>query len=267
MTVDKFEVQEGYECPTCGDTVDTSVGLKQHHAKVHGESLVQTDTCDWCGETFRVRPSQKGNFCSRECFGKHRSEHGVEARKRRVLISCANCREVFATRESTADTKRYCSDECYYEDSEGREIPCEWCGSYFQVHGKRVDEARFCGQDCYGEWLSEHRSGEQSPLWKGEDRFTKRPDYGPGWNADKRQQIRDRDRHECRICGADADEHRRKYNSKLHVHHIQPARGLSNPAVYNAPRNLITLCNPCHMSVEHSDIDHRWRLRRFVTAP
>jgi hypothetical protein len=144
MGVDEYEVANGYECPTCDKVLNTSLGLKQHHTKVHDESLVETSECNWCGDTFKVRPSQPGNYCSRECFGKHRSEHGLGARKRRVTVQCPGCEEGFEVRHSEVGHKVYCSPSCRRD---GQTIECEVCGSEFYTYDT-YDDARFCSQDC-----------------------------------------------------------------------------------------------------------------------
>lgn len=253
MKPSELKTEDGYECPTCGKNLNTSLGVKQHHTKVHDESIVETVECIWCGDEFRKKPSQPGRFCSRECFGEHRSDHGIEARKRRTLISCANCREVFATRRSTADGRRYCSEECRYDDSGAEWQFCEVCGDKYRAHATLADKRRFCSQNCYGEWLSENRSGEHSQHWKGDERVTGRPDYGPGWGEQKREHIRRRDGRECQDCGMANEDHLLEYGCRLNVHHIVPARQATNPAVYNAPRNLVTLCVACHMTREQAN--------------
>jgi transposase len=73
-----------------------------------------------------------------------------------------------------------------------------------------------------------------------------RLDYGPGWTRDKKETVRERDGRQCVDCGMSDNEHRDAYGCTLHVHHIIPARTASNPAVYNARRNLVTLCASCH---------------------
>jgi 5-methylcytosine-specific restriction endonuclease McrA len=52
-----------------------------------------------------------------------------------------------------------------------------------------------------------------------------------------RRNILDRDDYSCRICGTDQDE------EMLHVHHVDYDRN------NNKPRNLVTLCQPCHKMV------------------
>lgn len=240
MAVDAYEVADGYECPTCDKVVNTSLGLKQHHTKVHGESLVETSDCNWCGETFKVKPSQVGNFCSRECFGKDRSEHGLEARKRRVEVACEGCGEVMELRKSEVGHKKYCSPECRRD---GQFIECEVCGSEFYAYDT-YDDARFCSQGCYGKWLSDNKAGTDSWHWQGGGR----PVYGAGWTERKRERVRERDRRRCTECGLKEAIHVEQYGMRLHVHHMANARESSNPAVHNAMRNLRALCIACHHS-------------------
>lgn len=246
MSVDDLQVEDGYECPTCEKVLNTSLGLKQHHTKVHGQSLVETAVCVWCGDEFHKKPTQEGRFCSRECFGKHRTENGVPARKRQVELTCDHCGDVFSINQSKAEERRYCSKECYHKDSDRDTVSCEICGDDFQVYGQRVDDARFCGQECYGTYLSRTTSGKNSPHWKG-GKFEHK-EYGPGWGERKRNIVRDRDNRMCTECGMEESKHLEKYNMKLHVHHKVVARNSSNPAVHNAPRNLTTLCISCHLS-------------------
>jgi len=245
MTVSEFEVKSGYECPTCSKVLNTSVGLKQHHTKVHGESLVETSECNWCGETFKVRPSQVGNYCSRECHGKWRTENGLPAKRRQIPIQCAQCGEGFTTAQSNVKYgKRFCSKECHINSRGGENVECEECGDKFYAYDTYVDDARFCSQDCYGVWLSENKSGANSWHWQGGSQ----PEYGPGWTERKRERVRGRDRRRCTECGLHESEHVAEHGMKLHVHHEVNARESSNPAVYNAVRNLRAMCISCHLS-------------------
>lgn len=242
MSVDNFQVQDGYECPTCEKVLNTSLGLKQHHTKVHGESLVETAECQWCSDEFHVKPTQVGNFCSVDCQMERRKSEGLPARSRRVELECEGCGETFSTARSNAENgKKYCSMECYKNDSQADYVTCETCGEDFYVKGSYVDEARFCSQDCYGEWLSETNSGKDSWHWKGGQQ-----NYGEGWTPEKRRRVRRRDGYECAICGTSQDDH----DGRLHVHHIVPARDFEDAERRNAMDNLITLCQPCHMRAE-----------------
>lgn len=74
--------------------------------------------------------------------------------------------------------------------------------------------------------------------------------YGPNWEA-IRQLVIQRDNEMCRCCG----QRRRDCEQDLNVHHIQPARELSNDGnpdydALNEPSNLISLCPSCHHKFE-----------------
>lgn len=83
--------------------------------------------------------------------------------------------------------------------------------------------------------------GEQSPHWKGGER-----EYGAGWSRRKRRNVRVRDQARCQSCGMTESTHIQQFDTKLHVHHIKPARQFENPSERNAMSNLITLCASCH---------------------
>jgi len=241
MSVDKFQTQDGYECPTCSKILNTSLGLKQHHTKVHDESLVQTAECVYCGDEFTVSPTQVGRFCSRECFGKHRTENGLPERKRRVMYPCKSCGQLMELKKSEVDHTVYCSRECRVD---GADVECEVCGDKFYAYDSYADDARFCSQGCYGLWLSKNKAGSDSWHWKGGSQA----EYGRGWTERKREQVRERDRRRCTACGLQESKHLNEHGMKLHVHHEVNARKSSNPAVHNAMRNLRSLCISCHLS-------------------
>jgi transposase len=95
------------------------------------------------------------------------------------------------------------------------------------------------------DWMQRHNiERRHCGAWSPNPRD--RLDYGPGWNRDVKETVRDRDGRECVDCSLSDGEHNDEYGCSLHVHHIIPARTASNPAVYNAPRNLVTLCASCH---------------------
>ena len=83
--------------------------------------------------------------------------------------------------------------------------------------------------------------GENNPHWSGGSYA-----YGPGWNKNKRCQVRERDGHKCLDCGMTQTEHKEKYGQKLHVHHLRKARDVDDPEKRNALENLATLCRDCH---------------------
>jgi 5-methylcytosine-specific restriction endonuclease McrA len=49
------------------------------------------------------------------------------------------------------------------------EVTCEWCGDKFE-RKRSIEEnsdQTFCSQECHGKFISEHKSGENSPAWEG----------------------------------------------------------------------------------------------------
>ena len=69
--------------------------------------------------------------------------------------------------------------------------------------------------------------------------------YGPDWKR-LRQKILLRDSYTCRACGNTFEP------SELHVHHVQPFRTFTDPAIANQASNLVTLCAACHHKAEIS---------------
>jgi len=70
-------------------------------------------------------------------------------------------------------------------------------------------------------------------------------DYGAEWNH-LREKIMLRDGYTCRGCGKPFA------SSDLHIHHIQPFRTFSDPAMANQASNLVSLCAACHHKAELS---------------
>jgi len=130
----------------------------------------------------------------------------------------------------------------------------EWLREkYVEERWDVYDIAEECGchDSTVSRWLNVHevktRSyeafGEDNPNWKGGP-----APYGPGWNEEKRQLVRERDGYVCQDpgCSMTQNEHIGKYGVKLHVHHLRRARDVGSAEQRNAKENLITLCCVCH---------------------
>jgi len=76
---------------------------------------------------------------------------------------------------------------------------------------------------------------EDNPNWKGGKSFEK---YSDKFTLELKRKIRKRDNNECQICFM------RKYGRELDVHHIDYDKK------NNKETNLISLCKPCHMSLQ-----------------
>nr|WP_245188553.1 HNH endonuclease signature motif containing protein [Halarchaeum rubridurum] len=96
--------------------------------------------------------------------------------------------------------------------------------------------------------MSEGHLGHPNPEWENDGS----PLYGAGW-ADAREYVRNRDE-VCQHCGGDGSEY------DLEVHHLVPVRLFrvwDRPDVSDAHahRNLVLLCQRCHVKAEHGLID------------
>lgn len=48
-----------------------------------------------------------------------------------------------------------------------KEYECAYCGDNIVRKPANVGENPFCSRDCYGSWMSENKTGEDSPRWNG----------------------------------------------------------------------------------------------------
>lgn len=102
--------------------------------------------------------------------------------------------------------------------------------------------------EVFGNWASCLEEAGFS-AWRAR-RHEPHPIYSIGWNEEIREKVRDRDSRECVACGLSETAHEENFGRRLDVHHICGARTSSNPAVFNAPRNSVTLCISCHFDAE-----------------
>jgi len=92
---------------------------------------------------------------------------------------------------------------------------------------------------CYNTWKNGQgrcsvcsHTGDLSAYWKGGKSFEP---YPIKWTKILKESIRQRDNHQCQICG------KLENGRKLDVHHIDYIKENLNPD------NLISLCKSCHM--------------------
>lgn len=211
-------------CPTCGrDDFKSEQGVKAHHARTHGESLVKsTRECAWCGDNVEVYDSRRGKnervFCSdSDCHGKWQSEN------------------------------RSGKDSYIYEGGK-QAVECVVCGDEKEVYPYRVEHHSifFCSTECQSEYQSS-QTGPDATRWKGGY-----VNYGKGWNDKKKEAVRERDNYVCQHpgCTVSNAEHKEQIGKSLEVHHIQPARSFDNPEDRNDMENLVTLCITHHQMWE-----------------
>lgn len=129
----------------------------------------------------------------------------------------------------------------------GKEVECLNCGESFRktFSNAQRHEEHFCDSACMGEFQSESFSGEGNPRWLGGcDNY-----YGENWE-EKRLECLRRDDFQCQDCGLSREEHRKQYQTDIHVHHIQKHVKFDDPADANQLENLATLCRNCHWKWE-----------------
>lgn len=184
-------------------------------------------------------------------------------------IECENCgKELNISKNSN---RRFCCYSCSAEYMKGEKHPnygwegmkgkdnpawtgpsitlnCENCGKTFERRPYEIGlyNNTFCSKECYHEWTKKEGifRGENHYNWKGGCR---KQNYGENW-SEHREKTLIRDNYTCQNCGAAQDE----LNANLQVHHIIPFKeyGLEQYKEANRLDNLVSLCVPCHMSLE-----------------
>ncbi len=235
-------------CPTCGTSLSTERGMRQHHTKVHDDPLPNR-TCKGCEAEF-YDPKARQKFCD-DCNPNAGRNNG-NWRDAQETANCVKCDSTFTYYPSNKPGI-YCSgciedgnglDELGPErDAPRQVVACEHCGTEMTVLCSRVKRrgVRFCSQHCHGMWISENMVGEDHHCWKGGSIA-----YHSGWLRARRRVLR-RDDNTCQSCGSSGDE----MKQGLHVHHIKPVRTFDDQREAHRLTNLVTLCPSCHPKVEH----------------
>ena len=113
-------------------------------------------------------------------------------------------------------------------------------------------------QRRFGSWNAAIRAAGFEPIRRSPGNSLKKAVYGEGWSKEKRERVRDRDGYECVICGIPQSEYKEHYGMALDVHHIKSARDVDDDKERNKMSNLITLCRPCHMEYENTDLPQEY---------
>lgn len=187
-TPNEVESIEEYSCPKdgCEYQSGSEKGVKIHHSKTHGESIVEEEAvCNWCDEPFTYDPKDKGGeFCSLSCYGKYCSEHktGEDAPQySKVAITCEWCHEEFRVKKSWADSRKFCSRECMGKhqseawageqspvwDGGDATVSCSHCGDDYTVTPAKVERTQYCSKSCQYRHQSERYSQSGNPSWNG----------------------------------------------------------------------------------------------------
>jgi len=250
-------------CPTCGrDDFASPTGMKQHHARSHGESLSgEKVACSYCGGVYRETPSRieraKHNYCSTDCYDNHKTKRfeGKDnpAYKGGGYVECEWCSDEFWL--SPASDYKYCSHSCsskaYHSKKDKHHnynsqfVECHTCGSELERTEWRIErqDKHFCNENCYTKYKST-LIGEKHPSYNG----GYGQNYGPNWD-EQRDKARKRDNYNCQRCGVTESEQGRE----MDVHHIKRIGWFKDnyeePEWYergNDLDNLTCYCRGCH---------------------
>jgi len=267
------------ECPTCECVYDTERGMKQHHARAHGESLSGVEVeCDICSEVFRKQRSRvesdEADYCSMSCKkeserngsyntcevcgdsfytrgGRDAKTCSKDCRVRFVgdklsginpyEYTCDLCGENFKSEEKD---RVYCSKECHNKSMEDQvQAECANCGDVVTRRRYQYEHCNrhFCDFDCRREWMGENWVGEDNPQYiNGKNQYR-----GNSWYRQRLKALR-RDQARCQSCAVPESKKDRGH----HVHHIVPYRKFDSWREANELSNLVTLCESCHQKWE-----------------
>jgi len=233
------------DCPTCGKSLSSERGMRQHHTKVHDDPLPNR-TCKGCGDDF-YDPKARLIYCE-ECDPNEGANNGnwKGGKERTACERCgsefeyypSNKKGVFCP-ECVRKSDEFLGDH-YAEvhDIEPVERECEHCGGSFSVLPcfLRQGGGKFCSRDCLHAELYGGRRSEPAA-------------YSGDW-YEVRRRARDRDNHRCQYCGKSRDE----IGQEPDVHHITPVRDFDDPQDAHTLDNLVSLCRSCHRYAEVGQI-------------
>ena len=142
-------------CPTCNKGLNKTQGMRQHHAKVHGESLPNR-TCKDCGTEFYDSKAQR-TFCD-DCNPNGGKNNG-NWRHAKETSECRRCGASFGFYPSdkkgvycpdcVADMDEFLGDP-FVKDAERVAKTCKQCGVSMEVLKSDLDRGhgKFCNRDC-----------------------------------------------------------------------------------------------------------------------
>ncbi len=211
------------------------------------------------------RVYERSCLASKTCSARCGYQLRKAASPERVCLRCGKSYRPYPS--ALARGSRYCSRDCYIAAVGVRpamvERTCPQCGAVFkrtQAAIRRVRNA-YCGSEC----RTAASVGEGSTSWRGGT------DAYRGRNWDKiSEQIRERDGRRCRRCGV----HESALKQRLSVDHVIPWRTFTDEAAANDPKNLVSLCRPCHSRKGRAerlwlqgDVLDMWRYQLAVAEP
>jgi len=120
--------------------------------------------CLECGTDIWTKPSSVGrkNYCSRECYWNRAKVNAVRAAR---LGACVFCKQEFILTRN----RKYCSVQCVNAARYARIVRhCKQCGCVLYVTPATVKTKRYCSQEChYNDSRGKHRKPGPGPRTKG----------------------------------------------------------------------------------------------------
>lgn len=176
--------------------------------------------CNYCGDTFRVRPDSVKKYCDKRC---HDEDSKGDRRSPETEF------------KSDKDISEEEIRNLYWEQGLNLKETAKELGLGNGPAVKRWFEKYDIETRDRADALPR---GEKHHNWKGGYSNY----YGSNWKKKRKERLKFDD-YTCQSCGLEGDE-------SLHVHHHQPLNSFKEPEKANYLFNLITLCNSCHASLE-----------------
>jgi hypothetical protein len=136
------------DCPTCGKSLSTERGMRQHHTKVHDDPLPNRECAD-CGDDF-YDPKARRTYCE-DCYSESGEKNGNYSGAKETT-ECRLCGLEFEYYPSDKEGD-YCS-ACVSEattllpneatpDESKTEVECETCSAPLSRYPEEVEAATY----------------------------------------------------------------------------------------------------------------------------
>lgn len=161
---------------------------------------------------------------------------------------CDYCGEEYKSYPSwITGENNFCSRKCkHLAQEKENQVECEVCGEKMYRRPSRKERSDYfvCSDECKSEMMR----GSDNPNWDGaHDEYR-----GKNWQEMRRER-KERDNHECVLCGKTEKEHQEEYGRELEVAHVRPFKEFEEPEDAHHINNLLTLCVSCHRMVDRKD--------------
>jgi 5-methylcytosine-specific restriction endonuclease McrA len=166
------------------------------------------------------------------------------SRKNGQTFICQQCRQPFYLAQSRIGkrgaTQEWCSAACKNQGRRERsQRRCVWCNQFFHASPSALQRRLCCSHAC----SVAYRAVTPNATNRVSGSVVEPQPYGALWRQRRRLAL-ERDGRICQMCGGRP--------SRPHVHHIVPLRYFGEDyEAAHALTNLLTLCHPCHLRMEH----------------